>query len=218
MLKEELKIIDLSKHNGQVDFQKVKDSGVYGLIQRMGYGDSYVDPTAIFNIESALEQGLKVGAYWFIYSYSVEEAIKEADFFNKQLEPFRGKLELPVFADYEYDSDKYAEKNGVIPDKRLRTDVIKAFLDRLESYGWLVGNYGNVDYYKNKWFQNELDQYILWIADWRLLPDRSIIKKAGLWQFTSKGNISGVQGPVDVSLLNVDFSEYIRNNKLNGFS
>ena len=211
------KILDLSTHNGYVDFNKVKKAEIYGIIQRMGYGQSYIDPTANRNIDKALSLGLKVGAYWFIYAYTKEDAIKEADFFNKCLLRYKGKLELPVFADYEYDSERYANQMGVNLTKSLRTEIVKAFCNRLEEYGWYVGNYYNVDYYQNKWYQKELDRFDLWIADWRMSPNKEIIKKSGIWQYTSTGRVDGVNGNVDINIIYKDYPSIIREYGLNGF-
>lgn len=194
-------VIDLSHHNGQVDFKKVKNSGIFGVIQRLGYGDENIDRTAQSNIPQAYSQGLKIGAYWFMYALSMEEAIKEADFFNSQLAIYKDKICLPVFADYEYDSEEYAKKQGVKLDKKLRTDIVIAFLERLKAYGWEVGVYANRDYLIYKFDYSRIEKYILWYADWRKNPDQKFIDRAMLWQYTSKGEVDGVKGEVDISEL-----------------
>lgn len=153
-----------------------------------------------------------------MYALNVSDAIKEADNFNRYLQKYRGKLELPIFCDFEYDTERYANQNGVYFNKRLRTDIVKAFCKRLEEYGWYVGNYCNVDYYKNKWYQSELDRFDLWIADWRENPDLEIIKKSGMWQYTEKGRANGVIGNVDISILYKDYPSIIKSNGLNGFN
>lgn len=208
------KVVDLSKWNGKVNFDKLQKDGFDGIIQRMGYGSDTPDITAYRNIDEALKRNMLVGAYWFMYSTSVSEAIQEAKNFNKYLEKYRGKLTLPVFADYEYDSERYAKKVGIEITKRLRTDMVKAFCETLEGFGWYVSNYANVDYVKNKWYQNELDQFDLWIAHWD--TDKPSID-APIWQYTEKGKSYGENQYTDLNNIYIDYPKIIKENGLNGF-
>lgn len=99
----------------------------------------------------------------------------------------------------------------------LRTEIVKVFCKRLKEYGWYVGNYCNVDYYQNKWYQNELDRFNLWITDWRMSPNREIIKKSGIWQFTSTGRVDDINGNVDINIIYKDYPSIIREYVLNVF-
>lgn len=109
-------------------------------------------------------------------------------------------ISLPVFADYEYDSESYAEKKGVKIDNNLRSQIVSAFLERLKSYGWQVGNYANKDYIDYK-FDEKVKEYPLWYADWRAIPDYELVEKSILWQYTSQGQVVGIEGAVDISEL-----------------
>ena len=207
------KILDLSIHNGTVNMEKVKQSGVYGIIQRVGYGSNTLDYTAYRNIDNALRVGLKVGVYWFMYSLNEEQALNESNNFHNYIEKYRGKLELPVFCDFEYDTERYAKQQGVYFTVDSRTKIIDTFCSNLERKGWYVGNYANVDYLRNKINYNKLKKYDLWLAQW----DNKKSYDCGLWQYTSVGKVSGVTGSVDISLLYKDYPTIIKENNLNGY-
>ncbi|MFM1580739.1 GH25 family lysozyme [Helcococcus bovis] len=212
-----MKAIDTSSWNQDLDFEKIKKDGIEGIIIRAGYGSNSRDKYFVKNVKKALEYGLSVGAYWFMYCTNVEEAIKEADYFNVYLQEFKGKLTLPVFADYEYDSERYARQVGVNVTPSLRTAMVKAFCERLQSYGWYVGNYANLDYIKNKWNQIELDKFDLWYADWREFPDTDYVRKSGIHQYTENGPQygSGI-ATTDMNTINKNYPKIIRDSGLNG--
>lgn len=207
-------VVDLSTHNGNVNMVKLKNSGIYGIIQRVGYGSNTIDDTARKNINNALKAGLKVGCYWFMYSLNTEQALQEAKNFNNFLLQYKGKLELPIYCDFEYDTERYAKQNGVYFDRKSRTEIIHTFLNYLQLQGWYVGNYANSDYIKNK--LNNLDKYDLWLAYWSKTPS-PLLKKCGLWQYSSSGRLPGITGNVDTNQLLKDYPTIIKQNKLNGF-
>ena len=105
--------IDVSEHNGALDWAKIKAAGVAFVIVRSGYGTSHVDNFFAQNIRGAREQGLPVGIYHFSYALDPAGAKKEAEFVLSILKPFRGEIFLPVFFDFEYDSVSYAKKQGM---------------------------------------------------------------------------------------------------------
>ena len=89
-----MKVIDISKHNGNVDFNKVKASGVQGVMIRAGYGIRHIDPLFKQNVEGCVKAGLHYGFYFYSYALNVEEAKQEA---NYCLEVIKGyKPTLPV--------------------------------------------------------------------------------------------------------------------------
>lgn len=207
------KILDLSIHNGYVDMKKVKQSGVYGIIQRVGYGSNTLDNTAYKNIDNALKVGLKVGVYWFMYALNEKQALNESNNFHNYIKKYKGKLELPVYCDFEYDTERYAKQQGINFNVNTRTNIIDVFCHNLESKGWYVGNYANVDYLRNKINYNKLKKYDLWLAQW----DNKKSYECGLWQYTSIGKVPGVKGNVDISIMYKDYPTIIKENKLNGY-
>ncbi|MDO4778456.1 MAG: GH25 family lysozyme [Tissierellia bacterium] len=214
-----MKAIDTSAWNEDLYFDKIKKDGVKGIIVRAGYGSNSRDKYFVKSVKGALEHGLHVGAYWFMYCTSVEEAIQEADYFNVYLQEFKGKLDLPIFADYEYDSERYAREIGVEITENLRTEMVKAFCNRLESYGWYAGNYANLDYILNKFNQIELEEYDLWYADWREEPEFDFVNKSGIHQYSEEGDKYGTGiDTTDMNNIKKNYPKIIRQAGLNGFS
>lgn len=200
-----MKGIDVSKHQGVIDWKKVSDSGIEFAIIRAGYGKSNVDERFIENIVGAHTGGLKVGVYWFIYALDEEDAIKNAEKFHKTIEPYREAITFKVFADYEYDSDNYSIKHGVVQNQSTRTKIVKTFLNYLKSKGWDVGNYANPDYIKNKF--GDLSEYPLWIAWYTDNEEKVQDYKPCMWQYSSKGSVSGIKGNCDINIAYYDESK-----------
>ena len=142
-----------------------------------------------------------MGAYWFSYARSVDEARKEAQACLEVIKPYKSRITYPVFFDFEYDSEAYAEKAGVTVDRRFVTDVTRAFCETIRSAGYIAGYYTNQDYYKNKLYPEELADYDLWLEDYTGGPEYT----CAIQQFTSTGKVNGISGNVD---MNVAFKEY----------
>lgn len=197
--------IDVSYHQGVIDWKKVKESGVEFAIIRAGYGKSTVDAKFIENICGAHTAGLKVGVYWFIYALNEQDALKNAEMFHKTIESYRNIITMKVFADYEYDSDNYAKKNGVVHSNEMRTRIVKTFLHYLEERGWDVGNYANPDYIKSKFL--DLSEYPLWLAWYTDNESNAKSYNPLMWQYSSKGSVPGIKGNVDMNIWYGDIKE-----------
>lgn len=158
-----IKVVDISKHNGNVSWQSLKEVGVQGVIIRAGYG-LIVDPMWMSNYNGAIKNGFKVGVYWFAYPLNTDGAKKEAD---KLYSLIAGKkLELGVWYDYEYDTTAYLKKNKITENKTFATSLIKAFCEQMRTHGIKCGLYLNRDYIQNHLNYDELRQYPLWQAAW----------------------------------------------------
>ena len=195
----QIKGIDVSYHQGLIDWKKVKQSGIEFAIIRAGYGRNTVDKKFIENIVGANTAGLKIGIYWFIYATNVQEAIENADMCHKAIALYKDIITMKVWADYEYDSDAYSVRQGVKQTNASRTAIVRAFLGRLKSLGYDVGNYANPDYLKGKF--EPLNEYPLWLAKYsHSMGDYTPL----MWQHTSTGTVPGIGGNVD---LNIFFEE-----------
>ena len=192
-----MKVIDISEHNGSINFNKVKADGVEGVVIRAGYGKGNVDKKFTANITGAIKAGLHIGIYWFSYAYDIDMAKREARFCNDIIQPYRVNIDMPVFFDWEYDSMKFAKKNKVTPDKALITAMTKAFCQEIELLGYVGGYYLNLDYSKNYYDENKLSAYKRWFARY-IKTDQ---KECYLWQKSSTGTINGISGNVDVNEL-----------------
>ena len=189
--------IDVSKHNGSIDWNKVKADGIDYAIIRGGYGNSYVDPYFKDNIEGATKAGLKVGVYWFSYSTSVEKARQEAEKCLEVISPYKDKITYPVFYDFEYASVDYAAKQGVTVTKSLATDMANTFINRIASAGYDTGLYSNQDFSSRYFDTSILNSNNLWIAQYTSKCTYS--KPYMMWQYSEKGSVNGIKGNVDLN-------------------
>lgn len=187
--------IDVSYHNGIIDWKKVANACYKFAIIRAGYGTNTVDNKFIENIVGADTAKLDIGIYWFIYARNVQEAIDNADMCDRTLKLYKNIINMKVWADYEYDSDSYATRTGFKQTKDSRTNIVKAFLERLESKGYEVGVYANPDYLKGKF--GDLSAYPLWLARY----SNSMGEYQPLmWQYSSTGVVPGINGNVDLNI------------------
>lgn len=198
-----MKVIDVSEHNGNIDYAKVKADGIDGVIIRAGYGKGNVDKKFTANITGAIKNNLKIGIYWFSYAYTEDMARAEARYCDEIITTYKSLLEMPVFVDWEYDSMKFAKKNNVTPDKKLITGMTKAFCEEIKELGYDAGYYLNLDYAKNHYDEDELKDYKRWFA--RYVKTEQ--KDCYLWQNSNSGEIDGIKGKVDTDVLWDDLSE-----------
>lgn len=218
------KLIDVSHHNGVIDFTKVKADGIQGVIIHAGYGFNSLDKYFHANIQNALKHGLHVGIYWFGYAGTVAHAKAEAEFLAKTLDQYRGKIDLPVYYDWEYDSYNYIKKQyGITATKQLVSDMTKAFCEVLEKYGWYSGFYANIDYLNNYYNDDIKNRFALWVASWTSKLNYS--GQYGIWQYGAEVNkidnpqVNGISSKyVDKSYCYVDYPTLIKSNGLNGYS
>lgn len=216
-----IKGIDVSEHNGVIDWVKVKKAGINFVIVRGGYGLSTVDKKFKTNVNGALKAGLNVGVYWFSYAYTVERAEKEAKFLCDLIKSYKGKLTMPICFDWEYDSYNYAVKNGVTPTKTLVSDMGIKFLETVEKNGWYAMNYTNIDY-ANRFFDSRIkSRFDTWVAQWA--SKCSYTGSYGIWQYGAEQNyidskhVDGISGVVDKNYALKDYPNIIKTNCLNGF-
>lgn len=199
LTQESVRGIDVSKYQGQIDWQQVKDSGVEFVMIRTayrGYGQSGVlkeDEYARTNYENAKAAGLKVGVYLFSQAVSVEEAREEALFLLEIIKDWQ--LEMPVAYDWECLADDY---RTVGVDSRTLTDCAKAFCDEVEAAGFDSMIYFNPNQSRTMMYLAELVDYGFWLA---MYTDQMTYEyKVDMWQYTKEGAVAGVSGNVDINL------------------
>lgn len=213
----EIKLIDVSKHNGSIDFAKVKKSGIEGVIIRAGLGFQTVDTCFKTNIQNAIKNGLHIGIYWFGYAGTVAHAKKEAEYCAKLLESYKGKIDLPIFYDWEYDSYDYVKKQyGITATKHLVSDMTKAFCEVLEGYGWYSGFYANIDYLNNFYNQTTKDRFCCWVAQWS--SKCTYTGNYIIWQYSETGKVNGISGNTDLDYLCTNIYDTITSKGFNGYS
>lgn len=206
--------IDVSYWNGpNLDWGKIKAGGIDFAICRAGYGKNNIDSTFKNNVARAAAAGVALGAYWFSYATTVEEAEKEADYLCAAVESTGVKFTYPLCYDYEYDSYDKAVAAGKTPSNELITKMAEAFLARVKKNGYYPANYTNIDYL-GKGFSKLTDRYDTWLAQW---GTNSPSKSCTLWQYSSTGTITGVSGRFDMNYSYADYPTVIKTAGLNGF-
>ncbi len=204
-----LKGIDVSHHNGTIDWGKVKAAGVQFALLRASWGiesKKQIDSQFERNYAECKRVGIPVGAYHFSYAKSPAEAKKELEFFLKNL---KGKqFEYPVMFDLE---DETLEN---LP-KSVLTDNVIAFCDGLEKAGYYAALYSNPDWLTQRLDLEKIKRFDLWFADWRKNPSKTF--PHGIWQYTDKGAVNGIVGNVDLDIAYKDYPTIIKKAGLNGF-
>ena len=194
------KVIDISYWQAVADLVKAKKSGVDGVIIRTSYTSQKKfelnkDSRFKMHYDNAIKAGLPIGAYHYSQAISESEAKKEAEYICKILEPYKKNIKLPVVCDWEFGgrlNSTSAKKLG----KSGCTKVVKAFCDTVKSHGYTPMLYANYNTFKNYLNYDSLKKsYLIWLAQYA----KSASLGYDLWQYTSKGKLSGISGHVDVN-------------------
>lgn len=190
--------VDVSVYQGDIDWQKVADSGIKFAMIRLGYrgygtGALVEDQYFLTNLNGALNAGLDVGVYFFSQALNAEEAVEEADFV---LERIRGyNITMPIVFDWEYISE---EARTADMDARTLTDCYIAFCDHIAAAGYTPMSYFNTFQSRKDIYIKELEQYPYWLA---LYSHRMTFPyKIDMWQYTSTGKVPGIAGDVDINM------------------
>ncbi len=190
--------IDVSKWQKEIDWDKVKNEGVDFAIIRCGYrgsvtGSLVEDPYFEQNIKGARAAGIKVGVYFFTQAVNEVEAVEEASMVISLVRDY--ELQYPVFIDTEG-----AGGNGRADSLNVeeRTAVCEAFCTTVKNAGLEAGVYASRNWYNNKLTASTLESYAIWLAEYRSVPLYQGYYQ--MWQYTSKGKISGINGNVDLNV------------------
>lgn len=189
--------VDVSSHQEEIDWEKVRQAGVEFAILQLGYrgyteGALHLDERYAQNLKGARQAGLQVGVYFFSQALSVEEAEEEADFVLQTLGGTA--LDFPVF--YDWEEVKSGRSGGQL--SLAITDYTKAFCDKISAGGYKTGVYFNQLYGSCYLRLEELGEYVFWLAEYR--DAMTYPYDAAIWQFTSAGSVDGIQTRADVNL------------------
>ena len=193
--------IDVSKWNGNIDWNAVKNSGVSYVIIRCGYrgygsGALVVDPYFEKNIKGATSAGIKVGIYFFSQAVNRAEAVEEASMVLQLVKGYT--ISYPIFLDVEYSGAAGNTGRADNLDVATRTEIIKAFCETIQNSGYTAGVYANKSWLTGKIDTSQLSRYKIWLAQYAAAP--SYTGRYDLWQYKSTGRIAGINGDVDLNL------------------
>ena len=194
--------IDLSYHNGTVNFSQMKKSGIEYVLLRAGYGQNNIDKAFDRYAQACIDHGIPFGAYWFGYPLNIEMARQEARYAIAAVGKYRSRC--PIAFDLEYDSIKYAAGKGVRIDSGLATEMARVFCEEIASAGYIPVLYSNKDYLKNYFDLDRIDAY-LWYARYTGPISEQEKKACAIWQKSSSGKVPGVSGKVDINEFYMDF-------------
>ena len=212
-----IKGIDISSHQGEIDFERVKADGVRFVIIKAGQGLREMGTFRQKYLPAVLTAGLDWGAYWWSDAVTVAEAQKEAAAFVRALDGLRPTY--PVYMDQEYESP-CGNAWGVGKGKQLRTDMAKAFLKVLEDAGYYAGLYASTNWLQYWVDDKQLEAYDKWVAQYA--EKCTYTGSYGMWQHHGDargfvGRVDGISVPVDINACYRDYPEIIRANLLNGW-
>ena len=192
--------IDVSAHQGTIDWEKVKAAGIEFAIIRIGFrgygsaGNMVEDAYGVSNLQAARAAGLQVGAYFFSQATTVAEAEAEAAYALEILEGFQ--LDLPLIYDWEYISDTARTANVTAPEL---TAFAKAFCAWVEEGGYNSMVYFNENYAAGRLDPSTLGGIPFWFARYDGVYD--VPYSCYIWQFSNTGKVPGINGNVDLNIM-----------------
>lgn len=190
--------IDVSSHQGEINWELVKQDGIEFAIIRAGYrgytqGLLEEDPYFQRNLKEAEEAGIQIGVYFFSQAISKEEAVEEAKFVLQLLDG--RELAYPVYFDWE-EIPTEARTDHV--DTNTLTECAKAFCETIVQEGYQAGVYFNQVFGYQRFDLSSLQAYSLWLAQYEQAPD--FLFDFQLWQYTCEGKVNGIETIVDRNL------------------
>lgn len=194
--------IDVSYHNGTIDWKRVKQSEVEYAIIRCGYGTndkSQDDKKWEENVKGCIDNNIPYGVYLYSYADTVEKASSEADHAIRLLQG--KKFKYPVYYDLEEDA---------IRKKLSKTEIAniaKTFCNKLSAKGYTVGIYANKDWFTNYLTDSCFNNWTKWVAQYNTVCNYQ--GKYDMWQCSSTGSVPGISGKVD---LNYSYSPFENSN------
>lgn len=197
--------IDVSEHNGLIDWSAACADGVSFAFIRAGFGQDYEsqdDKYFHINMENAIKAGVKVGIYFYSYATTAEQAIGEAEHCCRLIEPYKNKISFPVFYDVEESKIEHHIE-----------ETIPAFINYMNSRGYNAGVYCTASWFDD--YFKPIDCAYFWLASWGSNDGKPHIKPqwCDIWQYTSIGKVDGISGYTDLDILYNEDMQLLRDSK-----
>ena len=200
-------IIDISEHNGIINFEKIKDK-VDGVIIRASFGQEKTDKMFQRNVNECIRLEIPFSFYLYSYALNEEYGFKEITHFLNVINDYKELISFPVVFDME-DGDKYKEKNGM-PSNETLQNLCFNFCDTLSKCGIMPMIYASSNWFSTKLKCDKLEKYAKWVAWWGT-DEKNIDKtKYKMWQYSSSVHLDGIDGRIDVSKSFVDFPDFFK--------
>lgn len=201
--------IDVSYHNGNIDWNRVAADGVDFAILRVGYrgyesGQINLDSNFHSYINGALNAGLDVGVYFYSQAVNSDEAIEEANFVMEQIHGY--DVKFPIIFDWEVTEEETSRTNNAAP--HVVTECAAAFCDTITDGGYTPMLYGSRKFALMKLDLSKLPKVDFWFAEYKDGHNEpSYPYNYQIWQYASDGSVDGIEGDVD---MNICFADYGR--------
>ncbi len=195
--------MDVSQHNGKINFKKAKRDGIEFVFIRVGY-TGYTKSSFSLNldkkyktyIKDATKAGLKVGVYWYSQSTKVSEAKKEANALLKAIKGY--SITMPVVFDYEFADTKKGRLDSAKLSKTNMTANALAFLNTVSNAGYDACIYASENFLEEHLYANQISSnFKVWLANYSSKTNYK--GDYEFWQHTAKGRVSGMRGNVDIN-------------------
>ena len=195
--------MDVSQHNGKINFKKAKRDGIEFVFIRVGY-TGYTKSSFSLNldkkyktyIKDATKAGLKVGVYWYSQSTKVSEAKKEAKALLKAIKGY--SITMPVVFDYEFADTKKGRLDSAKLSKTNMTANALAFLNAVSNAGYDACIYASENFLGEHLYANQISSnFKVWLANYSSKTNYK--GDYEFWQHTAKGRVSGMRGNVDIN-------------------
>lgn len=194
-----VKGVDVSKYQGNIDWNQVKASGIEFAIIRVGYrgygtGVLVEDSTFRQNIKGATAAGLKVGLYFYSQAINETEAVEEASMVISLCQGYN--ISYPIY----FDTEKVAGDTGRADNisRAQRTANAVAFCETIRNSGYKAGVYSYASWFYNQLNMASLSPYSIWIAQYR--DELSFDYNYDIWQYSSTGSVPGIPKPTDMNV------------------
>lgn len=188
--------IDVSKWQGEINWEDVKNSGIEFAILRVGYQKDYdnreyeIDPYFYANIEGAKNAGIPVGLYFYSYAKTIDEAIEQAQWVKDKIKDY--DIELPIAFDWE----SWTSFNKTKMSFYKINKIANTFLDTLTNYGYKGMLYSSKNYLETIWYPTK---HYTWLANY---TNKTLYEgEYFIWQMCDTGRVNGINGAVDIDIM-----------------
>lgn len=174
--------IDISYAQTNVDWESISPE-IDFVIMRAGYGQGHKDAMLASHYQACIDNYLHIqGYYWFSYALNQQDAIREAQYAVSIISSYTGNTNFVLWYDWEYDSDEYAQEQGITLRNADRVRFAESFCDKAIELGCIAsGIYTNLDYLQNYGMQQVVDDgYPLWLAQW---SGNTPSQTCAIWQY-----------------------------------
>ncbi|WP_186297405.1 GH25 family lysozyme [Enorma shizhengliae] len=201
--------VDVSTWNGTIDWAKVKAAGIDFAVLRVGYGDSALDKQFVNNVRGCKANGVPFGVYVYSYAWDAASSKLEGQGTVTRLQQAGvspSDLSLPVYYDLENENPSTHRPAGVDDNNNYReiqggaqtfADMASSFASVLESNGYTVGVYANLNWWRNYLTSSTFNKWDRWVAQYN--STCTYTGSYSMWQYTSTGSVSGISGNVDLN-------------------